>query len=832
MGMPPIMPVGNFVGPPQQASPIDALLGQSFQQRGAPVPTQDPYRDFAALKTRFKQAREECFDQRWVYERIWWRTILYLVGRQWIYYDAQRGQWADKRLAKWIPRPVTNKIMETAESIFSVFCSTDLGAKCRPRGGDPKSEITADIADRLEPAIREEHSFDDVIALSDFWLIATGNTFLHLWFDKRSDSVSEVVPYERCQACNAVSSPDTLQAMGGACPKCGMRAFQQAMDEQGQPVGLPITGGRGRTDVCSPFEIAVPAGFDRFEDITRLIRVRWRTKSWIEAHRPDLMKALKFETTPTDRSLQLFKAIAVQSDGSFSQLSGLGSGSSGGSSEGISEYELWEKPSKDYPDGLLMRAYGDEGAEVLDDPEQGLPGPLPYHDEKGHPWFPWTHAVYRRIGGRIWGQSPLEPAITKQDQLNQLDAMILLAVQRMANPVWLEPKGAEVKKFTGEPGLVVRYNPLIAAGGAKPERIPGENVPPSIMALREQLIGDIEALTGTSDVLKGQRPPNIEAFSALQLLVERSQSRFNPVLKSRGKLYRGWYEMALHLEREFGPKDRIWTSMGPNRGWAVAHFQNADLQSGVDVIIEDGSETPKTSLGNRAAVEQLNQLGFLDRQDPEQRYTVLKLFGRTDLVPSLDANVADALREQDEFERWASSPESSMIAPPMPPPMPVEEPAAPMDEEGAAGGAGNVAGPSAPAGGGLPPAAPTSPMSPTGAPLPVLPMFATPSPLVVLYWQDDQVHNAEHRKWGLSDAGRRIFAERPDLVAVFQQHLMAHDVAAVMKAIQQQMMMQGKMPAPAPGGAQLALERSNSESGSPMNVPRGQHEGGQGRGPE
>jgi hypothetical protein len=52
--------------------------------------------------------------------------------------------------------------------------------------------------------------------------------------------------------------------------------------------------------------------------------------------------------------------------------------------------------------------------------------------------------------------------------------MMKMIVMRMANPVWLEPKGAEVEKFTGEPGLVVKYNPLTSINGAKPERIPGE----------------------------------------------------------------------------------------------------------------------------------------------------------------------------------------------------------------------------------------------------------------------------------------------------------------------------------------------------------------------
>jgi hypothetical protein len=120
----------------------------------------------------------------------------------------------------------------------------------------------------------------------------------------------------------------------------------------------------------------------------------------------------------------------------------------------------------------------------------------------------------------------ISPLVQKQDQLNQLDSHTQLCVQRMGNPIWLEPKGTDVEKFTGEPGLVVKYNMLGTSGLGKPERIPAEAIPSTNFQLRQQYMQDIEEMAGTYDVLKGQKPTGVEAFSALQLLVERSQSRF------------------------------------------------------------------------------------------------------------------------------------------------------------------------------------------------------------------------------------------------------------------------------------------------------------------
>lgn len=799
---------------------------------GAPSPVVDPYGDDKKLLDYFKRRKEEAWDHRFVYERAWWRILLYDLGRQWIYYDNLRGQWVDKRMAKWIPRPVTNKIGETVATIRSVFQSVQLQVKCRPEGNDPKNVSTAETADKLEPAIAWEHKMPQVQRESDFWLITLGNVFWLPWWDKRAGVGAKTVPFEQCQTCGTVSAPDEIDDARGVCPKCGTPStFTQVPSE------MPVTRGCGRTDVCSPFEIAIPPGFQTFEDISHLFRVRWRTKQYYESNYPELAKTLRFDKMPAERSLQLLRAIGTTTDIGNSPISLGTSGTVSTLGEGISEFELWMKPCRDYPEGLLLRVVGDAQPQVIRDASQSLPGPLPYRTQKGDPLWPWLHCGYEQMGGRVWHRSPIEPLLSKQDQINQVDSLIQLIVQRTANPVWLEPKGAEVKKFTGEPGLVVQYNPLLAAGNAKPERIAGEGIQPSLMALRQGFIADLEALAGTSDVLKGQRPPNIEAFSALQLLVERSQSRFAPVLAERGRLYREWYGLALELERAYGPEERVWSVLGPNQTWTVQTFKRAELQGAIQILIEDGSQTPKTSLGKRAAIEQLNQLGFINKQDPEQQYTVLKTFGQTDLLPSLDNDVKSSLREQDEFERWATSEDSMPLMLPALPGVPPAEGGNPADTAPSAPGPPQAAQPpeaasagASPAGDGSPPA----PQAPAGPPMPLqTQQFVTPFPMVVQYWHNDAVHNGEHRKWANSDNARQIFDLRPDLVQTFTIHMQAHDFSALQKmALQQAMQMQVLTPPGGAAGGGQAMRNSNRESGNPGDVPRGSSENVQGRGPE
>jgi hypothetical protein len=791
-----------FTTPPQTGAAPPGLMDMAKRlfspKTPAPVaaPPKDPYQDREAMLKFYKDVKEECDDGRQIFERIWWRNILKNLGRQWIYYELGRNQWKDKRLAKWVPKPVTNKIAETHSAICSVFASTELGARVKPNGESPKDMATASLADNLEGPIGREHDIVERFGEADYWLVLTGNVFLHVWWDKNADSGVTTVPFEKCETCGNVSLPSDIASSGNICPNCQQQAFQPAVNEDGTPMQQDVSDGAGVTDVCSPLEVAGPTAYARADMWPYLIRRRWRTKGWWNRNHPELMKELRFEKSPVDRSLQLLKGIPSASEiGMSSDV--LGSGGGEGQQEGMTEYELWAKPSKDYPKGLFLRVVGEgDQAKLLELKDQSTPGPLPYLTKLGKPIWPWVHIAYEQIGGRVWGRSPIDLIDQKQDQLNQLDSLTILIVNRVANPVWLEPKGAEVKKFTGEPGLVVKWQPM-AGSNAKPERLEGANVPQSIFVLRQQLLDDIDNLAGTHDVLKGAKPAGVEAFSAMQLLVERSQSRFSKPLKNRGKGYSQWFSIALEMEREYGPLERIEAVMGPNGRWTFNHFNAADLQGSVQVIVEDGSTTPKTNLGKRAAIEQLRNFGVINPADPDQAHTILKTFGQTDLIPSLDVHVQAALQEQDEFEQWAAS-------------VQFEEPQPLMGPTGAF-----VVDPA------------------TGQPMVGPPQPTVPPPGTRKIWHNDQVHVSEHTKWLNGDNMRELMKANPAIepyaTMMLQQHQDAMAQAAMQQAMAEQQAAGGAKEA---GGGANAMSSSNGESGNTADVPRGTGQRADNRGPE
>jgi hypothetical protein len=623
--------------------------------------------DDQELLSMWEVMKHECYDNRWIFERQWQRNIWYVLGRQWIEYQSRYGGWRDKRMASWIPRPVTNKCKETVQTIRAMFTSINLNVNVRPNGTDPTNVSVAAVADQMVPLLHETHLMDQAMTEFDFWLLVTGNAFLHSYIDYDVKHGMLTINMMECQACGNVVEESALAGPTPICPKCKMAGaanFIPATDESGQPASKQILKGTPATMVLSPLEIAFPNSYTRFDDIPYVVRARWRTKRYYESHpspeMQQLAQSIVWQKSPQDHSMALFTSLVQTNDLGITPIYwSEGSGRGGQNDEGVTEFEVWMKPTKDYPQGLVFRVIGD-GADpkIVHLEDESLPGPLPYTDAEGQPLFTFTHATFEHVGGRILGSGALDQIIQKQDQLNQLDSQILLCLQRMANPVWLEPKGAEIQKLTGMPGLVIKWNPLTVGGQAKPERIAGVPIDASLMALREQYEKDIEELSGTYDILKGQKPAGVEAFSAIQALIERSQARFSSVFKSRGNAYKNWFKFAIELERAFGPDERVRQTMTPARTWTYQIFKNAQLQGSVNVVIEDGSQQPKTNLGMRAAIEHANSLGLLDMRDPEVQYEGLKLFGLTGMIPSLDIAVQSALQKQQAFEDWINDPKA------------------------------------------------------------------------------------------------------------------------------------------------------------------------------
>lgn len=695
---------------------------------GAPaiVASGQPMQDAQYLEL-FNRRKREAFADRWRFERVWTRNIHYTNLRQWLGVYDQANGWRDARVARGVPKPVTSKPKEAVQSIRAMFTATTLGVDVRPLRNDVKSVTTATTAAKLAPVLATLNGMTDNLYEGDYWFIVTGNVVYHVSYD--DDGTYIAIPFERCKTCGLEITSDVIAQAGQMCPKCKTPAagnFTPAIDPAtGKPRLRYEAQGATMTTPLSMLEVAFPMMRPRWRDVDFLIRLRWRTKRYYETH-PELkpyVSKLSFTKTSSERSLQIFQSLPFQTE-----LAPAAAGSTtSGEEEGIAEYELWEKPTPANPEGLVLRVAGDGGTPVVLHLEEseGIPGPLPYHEANGNPRWTFHHAGYEHVGGRVIASSALDPVIQKFDQLNRLDSIVEMMMTRMAIPQILKPKGQDVQ-WMGDspamPGLVAEYAP--APGGGKPELWKGVEPPRSWAALREQIVAEIDAGLGVNDILKGKQPQGVEAFSAMQLLVEAGEARFAGAFLSRANCFRDVSRSQMEIEREYGPPQRTMSVLSEGRSYSFATYETANLDGEVAFDVADGSTKPKTSLGERASIEHLKQLGGVDLRDPDTSYQVHKKLGQTDLIPALDKQHQCALQNQDAFTKWVRKGDIMKYIPaPTPPAVP-----------------------------GQPPPVITPPLDPETDPT---------YPFRFKKWYDASIHRLELVKWAVSDPMLELFVDVP-----------------------------------------------------------------------
>ena len=169
--------MADFLGDSGVASEPEMSYGSLGESVALPQP--DPYDPVKLLKLH-EDLKKESMDDRWVNERDWTRDLYYINNRQWMVYHPTRREWVDKRTAKWIPRPVTNKMAEIVQALRSTFSAINLSVIARPVSHDSQSIAAAEVTTELAPLIFEEHLMPQVMREADFWLISKGNVVLQV----------------------------------------------------------------------------------------------------------------------------------------------------------------------------------------------------------------------------------------------------------------------------------------------------------------------------------------------------------------------------------------------------------------------------------------------------------------------------------------------------------------------------------------------------------------------------------------------------------------------------------------------------------------------------
>jgi hypothetical protein len=578
--------------------------------------------------------------------RAAWRNILFYRGQQWIKFDRGSSRWRSAKLPHNTPTPVTNVFASTLDALISVFARIEPQLNFRPGSADePDDRAAADVAVRAIDVIEDEVKLRIWRQILAVWVGLTGMAWLETGYDPSPRFGTRFMQSNQCPACGAV------QAGPAPCEACGAPEMQPAVDAMGQPIGDQVPVGRLYVDVATIFEMFFDPSVPVWEQQRAYIREKAVPVDESKERWPQI--ADQITANVTESGPMYMANLPLAGPPIDENQTGRFMGSTSGQNTKVTERWYWQLPDKTYPDGLLAIKVGQAAIAYA--------GPLPYSappenpgDSRGY-FLPSVCFPQKLVPGSAYAKTVADDLASKQSQRNRWESVIEACGMRMGSPIWLKPNGANVTNLTGDPGNIVSYN-AVGPNAAKPERLGGQAIPVSFVEFLQRIDHTFEELAATFDVIKGARPEGISAGIALQILQERNLSRYGPLFILWEQAWATWARQALEIFREFVTEPRLLRIKGRDGKWQVEKFLGADLQGRIDVIPEAASSNPRSSLLDKAEMEQLAQMGVINIQDPEVKWKFLEVYGRTNLTPTMAADTKNAIMENEAFEKLAMDP--------------------------------------------------------------------------------------------------------------------------------------------------------------------------------
>lgn len=533
------------------------------------------------------------------FEREWYENILFLLGNQWIIWDQGGSKFRKKKLADWVPTPVTNLFAATGQRLVSVLSRIEPNFEFVPQSDKAEDIQAAQMCDSVEDVVCEENKIDSLRQPLASWITYTGNGYL----------LSGVDPVF------GASPPPMMDEIG--------------VDVQSAP---PIESYNNYTEVLSPFEVWKDHTIEEFGNQPKVLIVHKKDKEYVMDHYPESSPD-KLEETQGTNYLEtigyLTSDITINS-----YLAG------NNRVRRVEIKRLFMLPTEKFSKGLYVVVCGGQVCEKK---------PLPL-DSNGNPFIPVAEMKFDAVPGASYARTPMTDLKPKQRQLNKLDSLIELIALRMASPVWLMPEGTVVQNFSGAPGSQIKYS-LIGDKASKPDRIPGEQIPASIMQYRTTITQDIENLGSTFEALKGQAPYSGAPGVVVDQLVEQGMTRFGPSLRNIGEGYRTWMKHQLEFLRTYGHAEKIFAKKGKGTKWSFTKFKGADMMGAINVRVASDSTIPRSSQVENAKIMGAVNSQLIDISDANVRYEVLKSLGISKLMENADDDLIEATLENEAIER-------------------------------------------------------------------------------------------------------------------------------------------------------------------------------------
>lgn len=591
----------------------------------------------------------------------WERNQLMLDGKQWIVFNGDRetgGLWQKLRVGKqneYIPRPVTNYIYDIYQTLKSYLIKNKPRSKVFPNTYEFRDKNAAKIATLVLEAnwvrLKEQYNYETAAAN----LVTYGTVFKKSYWDTSSASMVKLPKMKKVPR---------LDPQSGA--EVGEDEIQDTDPITGDPLFEEVPLGDLNTYIIEPFRMALDPLAMHLHEARWIMEYSIVPLDWVkETYDKDgegytgLASEVEEEKDLNGsmrRWYQLRTSSGLKANNAVSAETIASSDVIVENCAVVKEY--YERPNSDNPKGRLIVVAGTKTVYA---------GPSPYEGPEQGDWNPYSECRWEIVPGRFWGKSPLDDASEIQKHINSIDSVIILHRKTTAVPQKLIPlgQGVEPGSLTGRPGQIIYYRN--DGSGAKPENMPPAPLDGSIFQERAQRVEDIKEITGAVDILKGDRPPGVNAASALNLLYEVGTGKLFPIL-DRWKMFvesdqKKQLRIIAQKYKEPRPEFiRILKMKNTELSeQEINEFIGTDLNDNCNVVVEAGSNIPKLQAAKQGMLVELAQMGMLNLQQPGNRMQFQQDMGISGYDSDIGPDTKRAEWENDLLDNINLSPDNKPV---------------------------------------------------------------------------------------------------------------------------------------------------------------------------
>jgi hypothetical protein len=268
-------------------------------------------------------------------------------------------------------------------------------------------------------------------------------------------------------------------------------------------------------------------------------------------------------------------------------------------------------------------------------------GNLPYE----HGLLPLIRFVDGENEQELSGEAGIDKTKSMASGYNNLTNMVNKQIFLGAYPKWFVEGGSVDDQKLGNDMTIVHVKP-----GSRPPVLAQSNpVSPQVFEYRRELKQEYYEMSKSNSVVRGDPPPGVTAFVALQFVSESENRRISSDVTKTNEAIRLTYDLILKVCGQYYKKTdkRTILIMGKDNRWTMQKFDPSTIAKPYSIILQNSSALPESKALRTQFILDMGQR--FPNMFPESQISEMLDLGQNEKLLDLAGLAARAAEDENEL---------------------------------------------------------------------------------------------------------------------------------------------------------------------------------------